>query len=607
MTWFFLAIAAALATGAANVFDKMLLYRRGLSDPWTYVFWPASAGFLAVVLALFGATFLPVAPLLAALAAGALFILGAFLMMAALRDAEASVVMPIIGGSAPVATYVFSVVLLDSGLGATDVIGLFLMVLGSVLLLRAERGLTRRRSSMRGLAGAALFGLSNALKKYTFAHGSLLTGLMWISMGGALLALFSLLMPAVRKNLSSTIYESETAGKALYFANRLLALVGTLLVSVAIAYGHPALVDATQSAKYMVIFFGGWLLLKENFSGRVLARKLVATLLILGGLAWLGMAAYARSIPIDDARPIVWGVTFSSKYARALGTDWKESFLALAEDLRPAHMRLVAYWDDIENARGSYDFNELDWMMDMAGYRGIRVVLAMGMKVPRWPECHVPAWAQDLSLAEREEALHAYMQHIVERYRGRTPVVMWQVENEPFLLFGHCAPRPEAFLEKEIALVKILDPSRPVLVTDGGEFGLWKKAIESGDVFGTTMYRKIYPPSIGFLVGVVEYPFAPSFFRFKTSVLRRITGERDTPFIVAELQGEPWGRYESPLLPYTEQVSLFPPAYFRDTIAYARQTGFHVYYLWGAEWWYFVKEKHGDARYWEIAKEVFGS
>ena len=68
--------------------------------------------------------------------------------------------------------------------------------------------------------------------------------------------------------------------------------------------------------------------------------------------------------------------------------------------------------------------------------------------------------------------------------------------------------------------------------------------------------------------------------------------------MVIELQGEPWGMHEIPDLPYQEQISLFSPEYFRDTIRYAKETGFDEYYWWGAEWWYATGEKYGDARYW---------
>ncbi len=232
------------------------------------------------------------------------------------------------------------------------------------------------------------------------------------------------------------------------------------------------------------------------------------------------------------------------------------------------------------------------------------VVVVVGMKEPRWPECHLPPWAVALDADSREAALHDYIRASVERYRSDPALEAWQVENEPFLKFGLCGTRTVEALDAEIALVHERDASRPVITTDGGEFGLWYPAARAGDIFGTTMYRKVYSPTYGKYIGVIEYPIAPSFFRLKEKIVRWLADAPDKKFIVIELQAEPWGKVEVPLLPYDDQVRVFPPEYFRETIQYARETGFGEYYLWGAEWWYYVRETQHDARYWDIVKDL---
>src|SRR6266496_2584177 len=44
----------------------------------------------------------------------------------------------------------------------------------------------------------------------------------------------------------------------------------------------------------------------------------------------------------------VFGVSFSKKRALELGVDWKANFLALLDDLKIRHFRLMSYWDDGE-------------------------------------------------------------------------------------------------------------------------------------------------------------------------------------------------------------------------------------------------------------------
>ena len=181
---------------------------------------------------------------------------------------------------------------------------------------------------------------------------------------------------------------------------------------------------------------------------------------------------------------------------------------------------------------------------------------------------------------------------------------MWQVENEPFLNFGECRRRTVEEMQSEIAVVKAID-SRLVLITDGGELGLWKPAANLGDVFGTTMYRRVYPKIIGPIFGLIDYPITPNYFRLKETVIRQFTNKPDQQYIVIELQGEPWSPKYLNITPIDWQLKNFSPQYFSETIDFAKATGFETYYLWGAEWWYWMKEEQGHSEYWDIARELF--
>ncbi|MBI1839033.1 MAG: EamA family transporter [Candidatus Colwellbacteria bacterium] len=607
MTWFILTLAGSIAAGVANILDKLLLRKENLSDPWTYAFWSGIFGLFAVLLFPFGVVPATFGVIFIAFLAGFLFLIGVFFFFRALKLGQASIALPIVGGLTPVVTYLLGILFLGNDLGLGDLIGFVLIVGSGILFFGIERREVRLQSAMPALVSALFFGISNVLKKVAFDHTSFLTGFVWISLGTGALAVCSLVLPSVRRRILLALYKSEVSNKVLYLNNRVLALAGTVFINGAISLGHPALVEATQSFKLIVIFFGGWFILHEEFSGKVGIRKLIAVFLMIFGLGWLGLVTYTKSIPVDQNRPVTWGVTFSDKYSRALGLDWQNNFDAIVTDLRPKKMRLIAYWDEIEKERGKLDFSDLDWQLSRARENGISVILVLGLRTPRWPECHVPSWAEGLTTENREHALREYIPRIIERYYNDSEILAWQVENEPFLQFGLCEKRGTDFLEKEVALVRSLDSSRPIVVTDGGEFGLWYQAIKAGDVFGTTMYRRVYPPSIGKYVGIIDYPLSPSFFRLKDKLLRFLTDEPTKPFIVIELQAEPWGAVEVPLLSYDEQIRIFSPDYFRDTIDYAKAAGFDEYYLWGAEWWYLIKEKHDNPEIWEEAKNVFQS
>jgi hypothetical protein len=292
------------------------------------------------------------------------------------------------------------------------------------------------------------------------------------------------------------------------------------------------------------------------------------------------------------------GLTFSSRYAEALGLDWRETYLALLDEVEVRKVRIPVYWDLVEKNRGEYDFSDVDWQLEEARKRNVEVVLAMGQKVPRWPECFVPEWARQDDAVRKGELLR-FLAKTAGRYKDRTEIRMWQVENEPFLKFGNCPPLDVSLLEQEIALVKQIDASRPVLVTDSGELSLWVSAAKRGDVFGTTMYRDIWKEGWGHF----EYPLGPNFFLTKALLVRIFTEQRN--MIVIELQGEPWAPGWVANVSLEEQFRTMNENRLRENVEYARRVGFPEIYLWGGEWWYWLKEKKDYPAVWEEAKRIF--
>lgn len=321
---------------------------------------------------------------------------------------------------------------------------------------------------------------------------------------------------------------------------------------------------------------------------------------LLGVAAVVGLLFGYFNLPGPAPREDVHlGMTFSSRYATDLGLDWRETYLALLDDVGVRKLRLPVYWDLVEREKGAYDFSDLDWQLAEAKKRDAAVILAVGSKVPRWPECHIPAWARD-DTALRQEALLTFIRKAVGRYREETVIVKWQVENEPFLRFGVCPDFDVEFLEREVALVKALDPSRPVLLTDSGELSLWYGAASRGDEFGTTLYRDIYSANVG---GYFTYPVGPNFFRAKEWVVRLFS--QQDKFSVIELQAEPWASGWLVNVPLEEQFITMNERRLEENVTYARRVGFQDIYLWGGEWWYWLKVKHDYPAVWEKGKELF--
>ncbi len=329
--------------------------------------------------------------------------------------------------------------------------------------------------------------------------------------------------------------------------------------------------------------------------------RAVGKILIPAGLIFIGIVTLWFFRQTFPAPAVTWGVSFDPYYASALGVDPRATYTALLDDLQVSHLRLTAHWNTLQPTRGSYDWTMLDWQVTQAAQRGRKMVLTVGQKLPRWPECYRPAWVNQLPRAAQDEALLDFVQTTVERYRPVTAIEWWQIENEPLVnWFGeNCPPADARRLAREVAVVRALD-SRPILITDSGELSLWLAAAKQGDILGTTLYRTVWNKRVGY----VRWLLPPSYYWLKAALIQSLTGVDS--IVVSELQLEPWsptGRVND--LSAAERDQSMSIAHLQDTLTYAANAGFDTVYLWGAEWWYWMKINQQDDRYWEAVRELW--
>jgi len=315
-------------------------------------------------------------------------------------------------------------------------------------------------------------------------------------------------------------------------------------------------------------------------------------LLIIIGFFFLGKP--------PQAKEMTWGVNFSQKHAELLGLDWKSTYSALIDDLGAKNIKLATYWDLIEPEKEKYNFEDLNWQIKQAEEKGVKLLLVIGMKTPRWPECHIPEWAKSLSKEEQQENILKMVEELVLNFKDSSAIEMWQIENEPFFPFGDCPWVDKDFLKKEIALVKTLDNQhRLVVISDSGEGSFWFASAKLGDVVGTTMYKKVWVQQLGVYF---TYPFPPNFYWRKSQIIKTLF---DKKVICVELQAEPWGPKLIYDISLSEQQKSMTLQQFQKNIKFAKETGFDTFYLWGGEWWYWMKEKQNQPEIWEEAKKLF--
>jgi hypothetical protein len=299
---------------------------------------------------------------------------------------------------------------------------------------------------------------------------------------------------------------------------------------------------------------------------------------------------------------IAWGVDFSQMQAESLGLNWKEVYSAIINDLGVKNIKIHTQWDWIEGKKDIYYFSDVDWQLAQAENNGVKIIYVVGMKSGRWPECHVPVWANDLQKQQQQEEILKYIEEVVLRYKDNGAIINWQVENEPLFNFGKCPWYDKNFLRKEVALVKSLDPSRPVIISDSGEQSSWFGAAKIADVVGITMYREVWAHiSDGWGFYIKSFLSPVTYWR-KALLIKKIFSK---DVICIELQAEPWASKPFYDIPLKEQSKSMNLKIFKQNIDYAKKTGLDKFYFWGVEWWYWMKDTQNQPEIWNEAKTLF--
>lgn len=301
----------------------------------------------------------------------------------------------------------------------------------------------------------------------------------------------------------------------------------------------------------------------------------------------------------EKKEDIKWGVNFSSKQTDFLEIDDKETYLALIEDLGFKNIKISVHWDLLEKEFEKYDFSLLDWQIQKAKENNVDLILAIGMKTPRWPECHIPEWAEELEKKDQQASVLNLIEEIVFRYKNEDTIVAWQIENEFFLDFGKCPWKDEDFFKKEIKSVKTIDKKRPIIITDSGELSFWIASSKiDGDILGVTTYRMIWESNIK---KYIPYILPPIFYERRANLVKIIFNKE---VIGTELQAEPWCANSIMNSSLEEQAKTMNLEQFKKNVNFAKKTGIEEFYFWGGEWWYYMLKTHRDDKIWNEVKSM---
>jgi len=299
MLWLIAAISAYLILSIVFTIDKYLL-RISLPNPKVYTFYVGILGILILFLIPFVNFKIPqLSQIILSFFTGALYMFGLFWFYKGVKTFEVSRIVPAIGALIPL----FSVLLIymfslgKEVLSPSEIISLFLLISGSVLItLEREKSITIQSFKV-SIISAFLLSLSFVLTKFVFLKQSFWSGFILIKLGGVLGGLIFLFNKEVRDILFriKNILPKKTTG--IFLLNQGMGAVANTLQNWAIALSpliYVSFINALQGIQYAFLLIITVFLslkfpkiLKERIEINTLVQKIFAIFLILIGLAIL--------------------------------------------------------------------------------------------------------------------------------------------------------------------------------------------------------------------------------------------------------------------------------------------------------------------------------
>jgi hypothetical protein len=304
------------------------------------------------------------------------------------------------------------------------------------------------------------------------------------------------------------------------------------------------------------------------------------------------------------SEPLVLGASFIPDYAESFGLDPQNTLNAMLGDLKLKQVRLVSYWSDIEPTPGQYDFSKLDWQFALANKYHTKVSLSIGLRQPRWPECHEPSWItiDPNNKQNWQPQLNKFIEAVIKHYKDNPALQDYELENEFFMkVFGECKDFDRNRLVEEYNLTKAMDPNHHVIVSRSDNWIGVPIGKPTPDQFAISVYKRVWDSTITHRY--FEYPLPAKFYASLAGAEELISGK---DMIIHELQSEPWTPNGKQIteISVSEMYKSMNPHRLKDRINYGEATGMRTIDLWGAEWWYYMKVKQNDPGVWNAVKQA---
>jgi len=86
------------------------------------------------------------------------------------------------------------------------------------------------------------------------------------------------------------------------------------------------------------------------------------------------LVAYLAKVSYNPYKKIIYGVTFSKSFAKYLDLDWRQTYIAVLDDLQVKYIRIPILWNEIEPEKNLYNFEDIDWQVAEAEKRNAHLI-----------------------------------------------------------------------------------------------------------------------------------------------------------------------------------------------------------------------------------------
>jgi drug/metabolite transporter (DMT)-like permease len=307
MSWIVLTVIAQAIYAIVDLINKFIITSKRIEKPFVFAFFvsilsaasllifiPGSFGMMVGqfnVPSIYNVHWPDAAMVAMSLVTAFTFFYALVSLYSALRDSDASDVLPVVGSISAIVTFIFSLIVFREVLSQNFFIGFIFLVLGTLLIstMRLDRN-----SLMESINAGVMFAINAAMMKAMFAISSFDHAFFWSKVGLLVFLGSLLLVPRYAGKFSANVKRTKKSGSLWVIGNTAFAGIATFMVLKSIEMGNVSVIQALGGLKFafviiISILFGKFIpkAAGENNTLKDIVQKGVAVVIILFGFFYL--------------------------------------------------------------------------------------------------------------------------------------------------------------------------------------------------------------------------------------------------------------------------------------------------------------------------------